>query len=187
MYANWLKWLGLPVNWLCLAFFLVGQLPRAKKSLGGCERKCPGHLTTASMLADTKDVTAKPLVAIPDLASPFWDSRLRLFYRGSLEFPRTRAQKLLKTKDVGVRDRQMGVGPERVQPAPRTKSVTHVLGIKCYRCPGLLTDLCTCSVRICARPYIDTAGRGQWSAPHGLLHRHNPSVACQRRDDGIKK
>ena len=65
------------------------------------------------MLADTKtkDFSPKPLVTIPDFAVPFWDSLLRLFYRGRLEFPRTRAQKLLKTKDVTVCDRQIGVGP----------------------------------------------------------------------------
>ena len=63
------------------------------------------------MLADTKNVSAKPLVAIPDFAIPFWDSLLRLFYRGRLEFPRVRAQKLLKTRDVAVRDRQIGEGP----------------------------------------------------------------------------
>ena len=81
-------------------------------------------------------------MAIPDLASPFWDSRLRLFYRGSLEFPRTRTQKLLKTKDVAVRDRQIGVGPERVQRAPRTKSDE-----KCYLCAWhkVLPDVPVCS------------------------------------------
>ena len=81
-------------------------------------------------------------MAIPDLASPFWDSRLSLFYRGSLEFPRTRTQKLLKTKDVAVRDRQIGVGPERVQRAPRTKSDE-----KCYLCAWhkVLPDVPVCS------------------------------------------
>ena len=50
-------------------------------------------------------------MAFHDLVMRFADSLLRLFYRGRLGFPRTKAQKLLKTKDVAVCDRQIGVGP----------------------------------------------------------------------------
>ena len=52
------------------------------------------------MLTDTrKKVSAKPLVAISDSVIPFFVGQLpRLFYRGRLGFPWTRAQRLLKTK-----------------------------------------------------------------------------------------
>ena len=49
-------------------------------------------------------------MAIPDFVTPFWDSLLNSFYRGRLGFPWTRAHRLLKTKDVAARDRQIGVG-----------------------------------------------------------------------------
>ena len=50
-------------------------------------------------------------MAFHDLAMRFSDSLLRPFYRGRLGFPRTKDQKLLKTKDVAVCDRRIGVGP----------------------------------------------------------------------------
>ena len=65
----------------------------------------------ASMLGDSKEVSPKPLVAIPDFVIPCWHSLLRLFYRERLGFPWTRTQRLLKTKDVAARDRQIRVGP----------------------------------------------------------------------------
>ena len=34
MQVNRLKWLGLPVNWVCLVIFLVGPLPQTKKVIG---------------------------------------------------------------------------------------------------------------------------------------------------------
>ena len=50
-------------------------------------------------------------MAFHDLVMRFSDSLLRLFYRGRLGFPRTKAQNLLKTKDVAVCDWPIGVGP----------------------------------------------------------------------------
>ena len=56
-------------------------------------------------------VSAKPHVAIPDFVTLSGDSLLRLFYRGRLGLPCARSPRLLKTKDVAARDRQIGVGP----------------------------------------------------------------------------
>ena len=83
-----------------------------------------------------KVVSAKPLVAILDFAIVFRDSLLRLFYRGRLGFPWTRAQRLGKTKDVAARDRLIGVGPKapstderKVLPVCLDSCVTHVPGL----------------------------------------------------------
>ncbi len=62
-------------------------------------------------LVFSPSTAARRPMAFHDLAMRFSDSLLRLFYRGRLGFPRTKDQKLLKTKDVAVCDRQIGVGP----------------------------------------------------------------------------
>ena len=63
------------------------------------------------MLGDSKELGARPLAAIPDFVTSSRHSLLYLLYRGRLGFPWTRVQRLLKTKDIAVRDRLIGVVP----------------------------------------------------------------------------
>ena len=61
--------------------------------MGGCEKR-HGHPVSASVLADSKEARAKPSVAIPESVIPYWNSLLRLFYRGQLGFLWIRGHKL---------------------------------------------------------------------------------------------
>ena len=85
-------------------------------------------------------------MAIPDFVTPFWDSLLNSFYRGRLGFPWTRAHRLLKTKDVAARDRQIGVG-----------LATSVLGL------CVVTYVPVCSLRCGPGPLKGRAATGCYS------------------------
>ena len=80
MHANWLKWLGLPVNWVCLVIFLSGSFHGRKKSFGGCERKCPGHLARIShhLTVEARDklaITSLRLLAVLNVLFKYASAR----------------------------------------------------------------------------------------------------------------